>query len=291
MVSTSRTFSGLPVRAGIGLRSPHADDLEALRPAVGFLEIHAENHMAGGAARRRLDRIRRDWPVSVHGVGLSLGSAGRLDPEHLDRLTGLVARLEPMLVSEHLSFASADGVYSNSLLPLPYDAATLEVFAAHVRELQDRLRRRVLIENPSAYLRFRGAAMDEAEFLSELVRRSGCGLLCDVNNIHVTTTNLGGDAVRWLDALPAGAVGEIHLAGHHCDTSAGVPLLIDDHGSPVAEPVWALYAHAVRRFPQAATLVEWDSELPPLPVLVDEAAKADWQRAWALGEVRHAVAA
>lgn len=278
-------------RAGIGLRGPHARDLVASRPAVGFLEIHAENYMCGGAQLRTLEAVRRDWPVSVHAVGLSLGSAGRIDEAHLERLSGLVARVDPILVSEHLSFTIADGVYGNALLPLPYDAESLNAIAANVLRVQDRLRRRILVENPSAYLRFRGAAIDEAEFLRELVRRTGCGLLCDVNNIHVTTTNLGGDARRWLDALPADAVDEIHLAGHHRVEDTPVPLLIDDHGAAVSDPVWALYAHAVRRFPQALTLVEWDTALPPLAELVEEARKADWRRAVALKGISHAVAA
>ena len=278
-------------RAGIGLRGPHTRDLVATRPAVGFLEIHAENYMCGGAQARTLEKVRRDWPVSVHAVGLSLGSAGRVDPEHLERLCRLVARVDPILVSEHLSFATADRVYSNALLPLPYEAASLAAIAANVLRVQDRLRRPVLVENPSAYLRFCGDAIDEAEFLCELVHRTGCGLLCDVNNIYVTTTNLGGDARRWLDALPAEAVGEIHVAGHHRADDTPVPLLIDDHGSPVSDPVWSLYAHAVRRFPQAVTLVEWDTALPPLAELVDEARKADWRRAVALKGVGHAVAA
>jgi uncharacterized protein (UPF0276 family) len=247
--------------------------------------------MCGGAQLRIIETVRRDWPVSVHAVGLSLGSAGRVDEEQLERLSRLVARVEPILVSEHLSFASADGVYSNALLPLPYNAASLAAIAANVLRVQDRLRRPVLVENPSAYLRFRGEAIDEAEFLRELVRRTGCGLLCDVNNIYVTTTNLGGDARRWLDALPADAVGEIHVAGHHRADDTPVPLLIDDHGAPVSDPVWALYAHAVRRFPQAVTLVEWDTALPPLAELVEEAHKADWCRAVALKGMSHAVAA
>lgn len=278
-------------RAGIGLRGPHGRALVETRPAVGFLEIHAENFMCGGAQLRLLENVRKDWPVSVHAVGLSLGGAGRVDQSHLDRLGELVARVDPMLVSEHLSFATAGGIYGNGLLPLPYDAASLAAIAGNVQRVQDHLRRRVLIENPSAYLRFAGPAMDEAEFLRELVRRSGCGLLCDVNNIHVTATNLGGDAGRWLESLPADAVGEIHIAGHHRVVDAGVPLLIDDHGAPVAAPVWALYARAVRRFPHAVTLVEWDTALPPLPVLVEEAREADWRRAIALGGLAHAAAA
>jgi uncharacterized protein (UPF0276 family) len=281
---------GRPTQAGIGLRRPHDEELMATRPAVGFLELLAENHMSGGPAARRLEALRCDWPMSVHSVGLSLGSAPELDAVHLERLAELVARTEPFAVSEHLSFASA-GFYTNALLPLPYDAESLAVLAGNIQRVQDRLRRRILVENPSAYLRFRGPAMDEAEFLTELVRRTGCGILCDVNNIYVSTTNLGGDAWRWLHALPADAVGEIHLAGHSAADTGPVPLLIDDHGSPVAAPVWKLYAHAVRRFPKAVTLIEWDTALPPLPVLLDEAREADRRRSVALQDYPDVAAA
>jgi uncharacterized protein (UPF0276 family) len=230
----------------------------------------------------------------VHAVGLSVGSAGAVDNDHLDRLARLVALIEPTLVSEHLSWAKAAGAYLNSLLPLPYDAAALAAIAANIARVQDRLRRQVLIENPSAYLRFKGPAMDEAEFLRELVRRTGCGILCDVNNIFVSTTNVGGDAIAWIDALPAQAVRELHVAGHHVGEEDGVRLLIDDHGSPVADPVWALYAHAVRRFPHAATLLERDTNIPPLAELVAEARLAERHRADALtprGGYAHARAA
>lgn len=272
----------LPQRVGIGLRSPHMAELARSRPAVGFLEVHAENFMSGGRPLAALMAMRGDWPVSVHAVGLSLGSAGAIDTDHLDRLARLVALVEPCLVSEHLSWARGAGAYLNALLPLPYDAATLAAIAANIGRVQDRLHRQVLIENPSAYLRFKGPAMDEAEFLRELVRRTGCGILCDVNNIHVSTENLGGDAFAWLDALPAAAVRELHVAGHHESVEDGVRLLIDDHGSPVADPVWALYAHAVRRFPHAVTLLERDTNIPPLAELVAEAALAERHRARAL---------
>jgi hypothetical protein len=272
----------LPQRVGIGLRSPHMAELVRSRPAVGFLEVHAENFMTGGRPLAALLAMRHDWPVSVHAVGLSLGSAGAVDNDHLDRLARLVALIEPCLVSEHVSWAKGAGAYLNSLLPLPYDATTLAAIAANIIRVQDRLRRQVLVENPSAYLRFKGPAMDEAEFLRELVRRTGCGILCDVNNIHVSTVNVGGDARAWLDALPAAAVREMHIAGHHVGEEDGVPLLIDDHGSAVADPVWALYEHAVRRFPHAVTLLERDTAIPPLDDLVAEARLAERHRAEAL---------
>jgi hypothetical protein len=274
------------LQAGIGLRMPHRAALAATRPEVGFLEVHAENYMAGGRLAAELDALRRDYPISVHGVGLSLGSAAGLDRAHLERLAQLVERIEPMLVSEHLSWSAAGGAYLNDLLPLPLTREALSVVAANVGRAQDRLKRRLLIENPSAYLRFAEADYAESEFLVELVWRTGCGLLCDVNNLHVSCANLGGDPRDWLRRVPAAAVGEIHLAGH----AVGERLLIDDHGSPVAAPVWALYDEAAARFPAAATLVEWDANLPDLAVLLAEARTADRRRARLSGG-RHAVAA
>lgn len=267
-----------PPRAGIGFRAPHGAELMAMRPSVGFLEVHAENYMGGGAAPRTLASLRRDWPLSLHGVGLSLGSAEGLDPRHMARLAQLVERTDPMLVSEHLSWSVAGGVYLNDLLPLPYTDESLSIVADNIAAAQDWLRRPILIENPSAYLRFAHSAIPEATFLAELARRTGCGILCDVNNIHVSTQNLGGDARAYIDALPAESVMEIHLAGHAVNDADGVAILIDDHGAPVADEVWALYDRAAARFPKAAALVEWDSNLPELTALVAEAAKADARR-------------
>lgn len=286
------TVSNRPPCAGIGFRSPHFAEIVATRPSVGFLEVHAENYMAGGGPMlRQLESLRSDWPVSIHGVGMSLGSAEGLDARHLERLAALVGRIEPMLVSEHLSWSVAGGVYLNDLLPLPYTRESLAVVAANVERLQDKLRRRVLIENPSAYLRFAASELSEAEFLVELARQTGCGLLFDVNNVHVTCANLGGDPGAWIDALPAEAVAEIHLAGHTVTDADGVSILIDDHGSEVSPPVWALYERAVRRFPAAATLIEWDSNLPALPVLLAEAQQADSRRRCACQQGRYVDAA
>jgi uncharacterized protein (UPF0276 family) len=267
---TSQPLSG----AGIGLRSLHVDEMLATTPSAGWLEIHAENYMGGGPAVRALERLRQDYPLSVHGVGLSLGTAGGLDSRHLERLACLVERLEPALVSEHLSWSTTGGAYLNHLLPLPYTEETLDVVSEHVERVQARLGRRLLVENPSGYLRFRGDAIPEADFLAALARRSGCGLLCDVNNIHVTCANLGGDPDRYLAALPADAIGEIHLAGHAVNDADGRAILIDDHGSPVAPAVWVLYERALARFGARPTLIEWDTDVPPLAVLLDEAAKA-----------------
>ncbi len=242
---------------GVGLRAPHVAEVIATRPVLGWFEVHAENYLGGGPALAQLDAIRRDYPLSLHGVGLSLGTAEGVDDEHLRRLRSLVERSEPMLVSEHLSWSVSGGVYLNDLLPLPYTEETLDIVAGNVAKAQETLGRRLLVENPSSYLRFR--------------RRTGCGLLCDVNNIHVTCANLGGDAADYLDALPAAAIGEIHLAGHARVVRGGKTLLIDDHGAPVAPAVWQLYRRALGRCGAVPSLVEWDKALPPLAVLLQEA--------------------
>ena len=262
------------VGVGIGLRAPHLAEVLATRPAIGWLEVHAENYMGGGPALAALQRLRADYPLSVHGVGLSLGSTDALDERHLRRLKTLVHDLEPVLVSEHLSWSRVGGVSLNHLLPLPYTEETLACVVRHVTHAQEVLQRRLLIENPSSYLRFRHSPMPEPEFLGELVRRTECGLLCDVNNIYVSCSNLGGDPVAYIEALPASHVGEIHLAGHAANDADGQTVLIDDHGAPVAEAVWALYAHALRRFGPVSTLVEWDTNIPALAVLLREAQTA-----------------
>ena len=265
----------LPSGAGIGLRAPHVGELLATRPAVPWLEVHPENYMSGGPALVLLDAVRREYPVSLHGVGLSLGTAEDIDARHLSRLRSLVDRLEPCLVSEHLSWSTAGGAYLNHLLPLPYTDETLDVVADHIDEVQNALGRRILIENPSSYLRFRHSSMAEPHFLAELARRTGCGLLCDVNNIYVSAWNVGLDAGSYLDALPVPAIGEIHLAGHAANDADGRTILIDDHGSPVTAPVWKLYQRALERFGSVPTLIEWDTDLPELSVLLGEASVAD----------------
>jgi uncharacterized protein (UPF0276 family) len=259
---------------GIGLRTPHAAAIAACRPALGFLEVHAENYMAETPAFDRLVALRCDYEVSLHGVALSLGGAEPLDERHLARFRALIDRVEPALVSEHLAWSAVDGAYLDDLLPLPYTEESLDLFCRHVDEAQEALGRRLLVENPSSYLRFAHSTIPEAEFLAETVRRTGCGLLCDVNNIYVGARNFGFDPVAYLDALPATAVDEIHLAGHHVAEDAAI--LIDDHGSRVAEPVWGLYAAALRRFGSATpALVEWDANLPALEILLEEARRAE----------------
>jgi uncharacterized protein len=262
-------------RAGIGLRAPHVGELLATRPAVPWLEVHPENYMMGGAALASLETARRDYPVSFHGVGLSLGSAGLIDRRHLERLKTLVDRIAPCLVSEHLSWSTSGGAYLNHLLPLPYTDETLAVVASHIHEVQESLGQSILIENPSGYLRFRHSTIPEPEFLAELARRTGCGLLCDVNNIYVAAWNLGLDAIAYLGALPTATVGEMHLAGHARNDADGQTILIDDHGSRVAPPVWTLYHEALQRFGPVPTLVEWDTDIPELSVLLAEACTAD----------------
>jgi uncharacterized protein len=265
----------IPAVAGIGLRGPHISEILATRPALGWCEVHPENYMGGRPALSRLRAVRREYPVSLHGVGLSLGSAEGLDLRHLARLKALAEQIEPVLVSEHLAWSVNDGTFLNDLLPLPYTEECLEVFCRNVLTMQEALGRLILVENPSTYLRFRHSPIPEPEFLAELVRRTGCGLLCDVNNIYVTCENFAFDPMAYLDALPAAAIGEIHVAGHHRSEHRGRVILIDEHGSRMIPPVWTLYRHALARFGRVPTLVEWDKHIPELAILLDEAQIAD----------------
>lgn len=273
----SRAFQPLaiPVTAGIGLRSPHIGEMLTRRPSAGWLEVHAENYMGDGAAVHALERLREIYPLSVHGVGLSLGSAQGLDQDHLKRLRMVCERFQPDLVSEHLAWSVADGAYLNDLLPLRYDEEALAIVARNVDTLQSTLKRQVLIENLSAYLAFTDSSMDEAQFLSALVARTGCGLLLDVNNVQVSAHNLQYDAIAFIDALPAEAIGEIHLAGHATTQVGTDTVLIDDHGSRVPPVVWSLYHHSISRFGPRPTLIEWDTDVPVLDVLLGEAMWAD----------------
>jgi uncharacterized protein (UPF0276 family) len=274
--SASAAPQPLPADAGIGLRAQHHLPLLAERPRVGWLEAHSENYFAeGGAQRHFLERLREHYPVALHGVGLSLGSVDPLDGEHLARLAALVRVVEPALVSEHASWGSFAGVHYNDLFPLPGTEEALRHLASRVRQVQDVLGRRILIENVSSYLQFEGGALPEWEFLAGLVAESGCGLLLDVNNVYVSACNHGFDPLRYLEALPRRAVGEIHLAGHARVVRGGREILIDDHGSAVCDAVWRLYAAAVARFGDVPTLVEWDTDVPPLATLVAEATRAD----------------
>lgn len=244
------------------------------QPRIDWLEVHTENFLHAGTSRRSLEDVRRSYPVSLHGVGLSLGSAKGIDPLHLRRVKDLANELQPMLVSDHLSWSSCEGVYLNDLLPLPYIRECLETVKANVFRAQDALGRPLLIENPSAYLKFSHADMSEAQFLGELARSTGCRILLDLNNLFVSAGNLGFDALRYLDQLPADSVGEFHVAGHHRRVTDEGVILIDDHGSSVGCDVWHLYGAAVRRFGPQPTLIERDSNLPALDELIAEAALA-----------------
>jgi len=257
--------------AGIGLRAPHVRQVLSERPAVPWLEVHSENYYVdGGPALAALLRLRTDYPLSLHGVGMSLGGADPLDRAHLSKLARLIERTEPALVSEHLCWSGIGGRHLNDLLPLPYTDEALAHVASRVAEVQDFLGREILVENVSSYLAFADATIPEWEFVAAVARRTGCKLLCDVNNIYVNAMNHGFDADAYLAALPRDAIAEIHLAGF----DASGPCLIDTHGAPVAPDVWALYRRAIARFGPVPTLIEWDTDIPPLATLLAEAATA-----------------
>ena len=267
--------SQLPTTAGIGLRAEHWADWLQATPAVGFAEVHSENHFGGGRSWQVLERVRADLPVSLHGVGLSIGSADPLDEAHLARLHALVRRVEPALVSDHLCWSSFGGQHVNDLLPLPYTAEALAHVVERVQQVQERLGRMILLENPSSDVEFAGSEMTEAAFLAEVARRSGCGILLDVNNIYVSACNHGHDARRYLDEIPLGVVREMHLAGFLRRNVGDAQILIDTHSAPVDPAVWALYRAALRRFGATPTLIEWDADLPDLRELVAHAEQAD----------------
>ncbi|RQY93826.1 DUF692 domain-containing protein [Burkholderia stagnalis] len=274
----------VPARAGVGLRFRHHQPVLEQRPPVAWFEVHTENYMGGGTASRYLDAIRRDYPLSLHGVGLSLGSADGLDARHLARVRAAVRRFEPALVSEHVSWSAVGRTYLADLLPLPMTEEALDVVCRHVDQVQAALGRSILVENPSTYLRYVHSTIPEWEFLAEIARRTGCGLLCDVNNIYVSACNHGWNPRTYLAALPPAAVGEIHLAGHSVRRfDGGRTLRIDDHGSRVAPDVWALYREALCCFGTVPTLIEWDTDVPPLDILMQEAATAEC----ALEKARH----
>ena len=273
---TSRRTGPIPARAGIGLRPDHYRDVVESRPDVGWFEVHTENYFgAGGPPHHYLEAVRRDYPVSFHGVGLSLGTEADLNHAHLTRLKNLADRYEPGLISEHLSWSIVGGVYLNDLLPLPYTEESLSVVRDHISKLQDFLGRQILIENPSTYLRFAESAIAEPEFLATLARQTGCGILLDVNNVFVSASNHGFDAAAYLDAIPTEMVHEVHLAGHHVNHYENKIIRIDDHGSTVSPDVWFLFERAVDRFGQIPTLIEWDTRIPPLSTLLGEARKAE----------------
>ena len=266
----------MPQQCGVGLRAPHHAQILRDRPAIPWLEVHSENFFAaGGGQIELLDQLRRDYPLSLHGVGLSLGSADGIDADHLHTLRALVQRVEPALVSEHLCWGAFGGLHSNDLLPLPYTHEALQLMSARVAQLQDTLGRRVLIENVSSYLEFAPADYTEWDFIAALAARSGCALLLDVNNIYVNARNHGFDAALFLRAIPTSAVAEIHLAGHSVQHIDSREIRIDTHNLQVCQDVWDLYAQAVRRFGDVPALIEWDADIPALEILRAEAARAD----------------
>ncbi len=266
----------LPAAPGVGYKPQHYSDIIAAPGPVEWLEIHAENYMGdGGRHLAQLRALADRFAMSVHGVGLSIGGQGPLDRDHLLRLRTLCAWLQPASFSEHLAWSTHDGLFLNDLLPLPYTEATLACVADHIDQVQSTLGRRMLLENPSHYLAFTGAEMDEIAFLTELARRTGCGLLLDVNNVFVSCTNLATTPEAYIDAFPHDLVAEIHLGGHDTDQDDhGAPVLIDSHGRDVADPVWALYARTIARGGAKPTLIEWDNDVPDWPVLAAEAARA-----------------
>jgi uncharacterized protein (UPF0276 family) len=266
--------SRLPIATGIGLRAAHHERVRGERPDIAWLEVHTENFLGGGATPGMLEALRERYAISLHGVGLSLGSAEGLDEEHLARIAALVRRLEPAAVSDHVSWSVTGGVYFNDLLPIPYDEEALAVIVRNVMRFQEGIGRPVMVENPSTYLRHAQSDRAEPQFLAELCQRSGCGLLLDVNNVFVSTENHGDDARAYLAAIAHLPIGEIHLSGHHLRQIGNRSIRIDDHGSPVSDPVWALYEHALTLIGPRPTLVEWDSALPPLETLLAEAGKA-----------------
>lgn len=276
--ATSPTASSpVPARAGVGLKPEHYDAILERRPDIGWFEVHAENYMgAGGPPHHYLSAIRARYPLSVHGVGLSIGGDGPLDRDHLAALKRVCDRYEPGLVSEHLAWSTHEGVYLNDLLPVPYNNETLERVCDHIDRVQETLGRRMLLENPSTYVAFENSDMGEIAFLAAIVGRTGCGLLLDVNNVFVSATNNGFDAQGYIDAFPIEHVGEIHLGGHAADADDdGEPLLIDTHDSAVADPVWALYARAVARGGALPTLIERDGGVPAWDALHAEAHRAE----------------
>ena len=273
----SAATAKLPARAGVGFKPAHFSDIVAAPQPLGFFEVHAENYMgAGGPPHAQLGALRERYALSIHGVGLSIGSAEPLDRRHLARLKALCDRYQPESFSEHLAWSSHEGVYFNDLLPLPYTRQTLAQVAEHIDEVQTELRRTMLLENPSTYIRFAESTIPETEFLAAISKQTGCGLLLDVNNVFVSANNHGTSPLEYLDSFPLDRVMEIHLGGHHEDADdAGQTLLIDAHGTPIADPVWALYRYVIARTGPVATLIEWDNDVPDWPTLRAEADTAE----------------
>ena len=281
----------IPARAGVGLKAQHYRDVLEKEPDLGFFEVHAENYMGdGGLPHHFLSEIRKDYALSVHGVGMSLGSAGGLCKDHVQRFKHLVERYEPTLISEHISWSAFDGVYYNDLMPVPYTEEALSVFCENIDHLQNVLGRKILVENPSAYLAYESSIYDESTFILEILKRTGCGLLLDVNNVYVSASNQNFDAQAYLDSIPTDVIGEVHLAGHTVTTVNNAEVRIDDHGSPVIDPVWSLFERLMARAADVPVLIEWDANLPDFDTLHAEAKKADAHRGSAHVEDHHVLA-
>ena len=277
----------LPQKTGLGFKPEHFPAIIETRPHLGFFEVHAENYMnAGGMPHAMLERLRAEYAISVHGVGLSIGGPDPLDETHLTRLKRLCDRYQPESFSEHLAWASHSGTWMHDLLPLPYTNETLRIVCDHIDRLQEVLGRKILLENPATYLTFAQSDISETAFLTEIAQRTGCGLLLDVNNVFISCVNHRTDPRAYLAAFPMQAVGEIHLAGHDSEELPSGPLLIDSHGKPVSEPVWALYGEIVSEFGPLPSLVEWDNDVPDFATLMAEAHRATR----ILEDIRHALA-
>jgi uncharacterized protein (UPF0276 family) len=291
-VAITRDSHGLSSdHTGIGLRLPHLAEVVATRPSVGWFEIHPENFLPNPHATELLLDITREYPVAIHTVGVSVGSAHGLEIDHLERFAKFVERLNPCLVSGHLAWSTAHGQYLNDLLPLPYTEETLRLVADQLARVENKLGRRYLLENPSSYVGFAHSTMTEVEFLGELVSRTGCHLLCDVSNVFVSGHNMGHDPYEYIDRLPSSAVRELHLGGftrEDDEVTPGHAVLIDTHAHRIDDAVWPLYAHALRRFGDAPTLIEWDNDIPTLAQLIGEAERTDRVRSQSLEVIRAA---
>lgn len=275
-MATTTTLRPLD-RTGIGLRLPHIAEVVATRPDVGWLEIHPENLLANPHATELLIELSAHYPISVHTVGVSIGSASGIDHDHLKRIRALVDRIDPVFVSGHLAWSTLGDEYLNDLLPLPFNEETLQLVASHIRDVQDVLGRPYMVENPSSYVGFRTSTMSEVEFLTRLVDKTGCRLLCDVSNVYLSAHNMGYDARMYLDSLPADAIEELHLGGftpEDDEATPGAELWVDTHAARITDPAWDLYAYAIRRFGTKPTLIEWDADIPPLATLLSEASRA-----------------
>jgi len=276
MTSWLSARTPVPIRSGIGLRAEHYREVTEKLPSVGWLEVHSENYFGdGGDPLHFLEKARQHYPISLHGVGLSLGSSDDVNTRHLQKLKKLIDRIEPGFVSDHLSWSSVEGKYFNDLFPLPYTNEALNLFARHVEQAQDFLGREILVENPSSYLRYAHSTIPEWEFLSEISKKTGCGILLDINNIYVSAVNHGFDARKYLQSIPTEKVREVHLAGFTVNRYPEGDILVDTHNAPVAPEVWELYREAIAQLGRIPTLIEWDTDLPALDVLLDEATKAN----------------